>query len=135
MKLSSEELKQAILSKTNEELHDVLYVHSRDYTPEALEIAKKEFLARGVDADNLTQLSSAADVRQRHVQVQEQAPLEGYLKVVAFFFSPLFLGLPMLLAFRHYAERGARRKAREWGRWAIGGFVFYLIMGILTSLH
>ncbi len=135
MKLSSEELKQAILSKTNEELYDVLYVHSRDYTPEALEIAKREFLARGVDADNLTQLSSAADALQRDVQAREEAPLDAYLKVVAFLFSPLFLGLPMLLAFRHYAERGARRKAREWGRWAIGGFVFYLIMGILTSLH
>lgn len=135
MKLSSEELKQAILSKTNEELYDVLYVHSRDYTSEALEIAKREFLARGVDADNLTQLSSAADALQRDVQAREEAPLDAYLKVVAFSFSPLFLGLPMLLAFRHYAERGARRKAREWGRWAIGGFVFYLIMGILTSLH
>jgi hypothetical protein len=135
MKLSSEELKKAILSKTNEELYDVLYVHSIDYTPEALEIAKREFLARGVDADTLTRLSSAAEVLQRHVQAREEAPLDGYLKVVAFLFSPLFLGLPMLLAFRHYAERGARRKAREWGRWAIGGFVFYLILGIVTSLH
>jgi hypothetical protein len=135
MKLSSEELKQAILSKTNEQLYDVLHVHSADYTPEALEIAKSEFLARGMDADTLTQLSSAADVLQRHKQVQEEAPLEGYLKVIAFFFSTLFFGLPMLLAFRHYAERGARRKTREWGRWAIAGFFFYFLMGFLASRH
>jgi hypothetical protein len=70
MKLLSEELKRAILSKTNEELYDVVYVHSTDYTPEALEIAKREFIARGVDAHTLTQLSSAADLRQE----QEQAP-------------------------------------------------------------
>jgi hypothetical protein len=37
-----------------------------------------------VDAHTLTQLSSAADLRQEHEQAQEQAPLEGYLKVVAF---------------------------------------------------
>jgi hypothetical protein len=135
MKLSSEELKQAILSKTDEELYDVLHVHSTDYTPEALEIAKREFLARGMDADTLTQLSSAADVLQRHKQAQEEAPLEGYLKVIAFFFSTLFFCLPMLLAFRRYAERGARRKAREWGRWALAGFVFYLIVGLAVSRH
>jgi hypothetical protein len=106
-----------------------------DYTTEALEIAKSEFLARGMDADTLTQLSGAADVLQRHKQAQEEAPLEGYLKVIAFFFSTLFFGLPMLLALRHYAERGARRKTREWGRWAVAGFFFYFIMGFLASRH
>jgi hypothetical protein len=133
MKLSSEELKQAILNKTNEELYDVLHVHSANYTPEALEIAKREFLARGLDSDTLTQLSSTADVLQKHKEAQEQAPLEGHLKVIAFFFSTLFFGLPMLLAFRHYAERGARRKTREWGKWAVAGFFFYFIMGLLLA--
>jgi hypothetical protein len=128
MKLLSEELKRAILSKTNEELYDVVYVHSTDYTPEALEIAKREFIARGVDAHTLTQLSSAADLRQEHEQAQEQAPLEGYLKVVAFFFSTMFLGIPVLLAYNYYYERGARRKAREWVRWAAGGFFFFFIV-------
>jgi hypothetical protein len=138
MKLLSEELKQAILSKTNEELYDVVYVHSTDYTPEALEIAKREFIARGVDAHTLTQLSSAADLRQEHEQAQEQAPLEGYLKVVAFLFSTLFLGIPVLLAYNHYVNRGARRKAREWIGWAAGGFFFFFgvpaLLGLIMAL-
>jgi hypothetical protein len=87
MKLSSEELKQAILSKTNEELYDVLHVHSTDYTPEALEIAKREFLARGMDADTLTQLSSAADVLQRHKQAREPNSVIRILRGFAAFLA------------------------------------------------
>ena len=134
MKLSSENLKQAISSKTNEQLYDVLHVHSADYTPEALEIAKREFLARGVDAHTLTQLSSAADVLQKQEQAQEQAPLEGYLKAVAFLSSTFCLGIPVLLAYNHYVARGARRKASEWLRWAAGGFFFFVIIPVLLAL-
>jgi hypothetical protein len=135
MKLpSSEELKQAILSKTNEELYDAVYVHSTDYTPEALEIAKREFLARGMDAETLTQLSGAADALQRHKQAQEQAPLDWYLKIVAFLFSSVFLGIPALLAYNYYFERGARRKAREWAGWAVGGFFLLVIFPGLLAL-
>ena len=80
------------------------------------------------------QLSSAADVLQKHEQAQEQAPLDGYLKAVAFFFSTLFIGIPVLLAYNYYVQRGARRKASEWIRWAAGGFFFFYLVPILLAL-
>ena len=134
MKVSSEEVKQAILRKTDEELYDVLYVHSGNYTPEAIEIAQKEFLARRVDADTLTQFSSAAKVLQRQEQANEEAPLDGSLKIVAFIVSGLFLGIPALLVYNRYVARGARRKAHEWGTCALAGFVLFVVLPLLLKI-
>ena len=56
------------------------------------------------------------------------------LRVVAFFTSTVGLGIPAILAHRHYVELGARGKARDWGRWALFGFVFYFALGILFRM-
>ncbi len=128
MRLSREELKKAISNKTDEELHDILYVHSGDYSPEAVEIARDEFLIRKVDAPTLESLSNAGEGLRRC----EEAPLEWPLRIIAFLFSTTFLGIPVLLAHRHYVEQGSRRKAREWGRWGLYGFAFYIALSIVT---
>ena len=59
MSLSPEDLKLAMSNKSNEELYDILYAHSEDYTTDALEIAKEEFLGRKLDAPTLRSLSTA----------------------------------------------------------------------------
>jgi hypothetical protein len=130
MKLSQEELKQAISSKSNEELYDMPYVHSGDYTKDALEIARAEFATRKVEAPALADLATSGDELRR----REEAPLGWGLRIVAFFVSTAFLGIPVLLAHRRYVERGAKRKARDWSRWAMLGFIFYFALAIVTLI-
>jgi len=131
MRLSRKELKKTISNKTDNELYDILHVHSRDYSPEAIEVARDEFLVRKVDTPTLESLGSAGEA----MRTREEAPLEWSLRIIAFFFSTAFLGIPVLLAYRHYIEHGSRRKAREWGRWGLFGFAFYLALSIITYIQ
>jgi len=72
----------------------------------------------------LTSVSSVVEAQKR----LEEAPLEWPLRILAFFVSTVLLGIPVLLAHRHCVEKGAKRKARQWGRWALAGFVFYVMV-------
>jgi hypothetical protein len=127
MSLSREDLKQAMSNKTSEELFDIVYAHSADYTADALEIAKEELIDRKLDAPTMSSLDGAAT----EVRAREEAHLEWPLRIVAFLFSTIFLGIPVILAHRHFVEQGARRKAREWGRWGLLGFAFYFVISII----
>jgi hypothetical protein len=41
---------------------------------------------------------------------------------------------PVIVAHRNYVEQGARRKAREWARWGLFGFLFYFALSVLAYL-
>jgi hypothetical protein len=127
MSLSIGELKKAMSDKTDEELYDIL-AHSKDYTEDANEIANEEFRSRKLDAATLSSLGTGMVEEQRQ---REEAPLSWILSMVAFFFSTLFFGIPVILAHRYFVERGARRKAREWKQWALFGFFFYVALFVL----
>jgi hypothetical protein len=130
MGASVDDLKRVMANKTDEELYDVLYGHSGDYTLDAIEAAKQEFNSRNLNAPTLNTISTAVAERK---QTEEQSLEWGY-RILAFFISTLMLGIPVLLAHRHYVEKGAKRKAREWGRWALFGFVFYIVLGIVRTV-
>lgn len=117
-------------NKTDEALYDVLHGHPDDYTADAIEAAKQEFASRNLTAPTLSTLGSVVE-GQKQV---EDAPLEWPLRILAFFISTLFLGIPVLLAHRHYVEKGARRKAREWARWGLFGFLFYFVVSVLRFM-
>jgi hypothetical protein len=117
-------------NKTDEELYDILYVHSGDYTAAALESAREEFAGRKLDAPTLNNFGAAAE-RLRSV---EASHLSWPLRIFAFLFSTWGFGIPAVLAHRHYVEQGARLKAREFGRWALLGFTFYLVFFIITTI-
>jgi hypothetical protein len=127
MTTSVDDLKKVMSNKTDEQLYDVLHGHPEDYTSDALEAAKQEFVSRNLSAPILTSLSTAVEGQKR----AEEAPLGWSLRILAFFTSTVFLGIPVLLAHRHYVEKGARRKARDWGRWALFGFLFYFVASVL----
>ena len=126
MGLSAEELRNVMARKTDEELYDVVHAHAPDYTAEAIEAAKRELSSRNLDVPRLTELGTVVAGKLK----QEDAPLEWPMRIVAFFISTMFLFIPLVLAHRHYVERGARRKARDWARWAGLGFVFYLFAAV-----
>ena len=116
-----------MLGKTDEELYDMLQGHPDDYTADALEAAKQEFSSRNLAPQSVENFNIAVE-KQKQV---EEAPLEWPLRIIAFFFSTVFLGIPVLWAYTHYVEAGATRKAREWGRWALLGLLFYFVLGTL----
>ena len=127
---SQEDLKRTMQSKTDEELYSLLHLHSQDYTLEATNAASEEFSRRQPDAPTISRVVAAAEKREK----DQKAPLSWGLRAAAFFVSSAFLFIPVLLAHRHFVEKGERRKAREWARAAIYGFVFYCALGILIRL-
>ena len=124
---SVDDLKKVMANKTDEELYDVLHGHPDDFTADAIEAAKEEFTSRDLTAQMLSNFSTAVEAQQR----VEDAPLEWPLRIVAFFISTVAFGIPVILAHRHYVEKGARRKAREWARCGLFGFFFYFVMSVL----
>jgi hypothetical protein len=85
MSVSVEELKRVMANKTDEELYDVLYGHSNDFTRDAVEIAQQEFSFRNLDPPTLSNLETAVEQQRR----LEEAPLEWPLRILAFFTSTL----------------------------------------------
>jgi hypothetical protein len=130
MSVSAEDLKRVMANKTNEELYDVVYGHSNEYTADAVEAAKLELRSRNLDPQTVGNLSTAVEERKQ----VEKAPLGWGYRILAFFISTIFFAIPVLLAWRHYVEKGERRKARDWGRWALYGFTFYLAVAVLKVL-
>ena len=130
MSVSAEDLKRRVANKTDEELYDMLYGHSNEYTADAVEAAKLEFHSRNLDPRTVSNLSTAV----KETKQLEEAPLGWGYRILAFFVSPIFFAIPVILAHRHYVEKGDRRKAREWGRWALYGFVFYFAVAVLRVL-
>jgi hypothetical protein len=130
MTTSVDELRRVMANKTDAELYDVLYRRSDDYTADAFEMAKQEFASRHLTAPTLSSLSAAVE-GQKGV---EEAPLEWHLRIVAFFISTVALGIPVIVAHRHYIEQGASRKAREWARWGLFGFLFYFVVSVLRFM-
>jgi hypothetical protein len=130
VRLSSENLKEMMSGKTDQELYDILHAHSQDYTPEAIEVAKEEFHHRQLDATTISTVATAVEKARE----KEDAHLSNPLRVLAFIISTVGFFIPVLLANRHFVEKGERRKAQEWARWAIYGFVFYFALGLLSWL-
>lgn len=81
--LSPEQLKETMLGKADDELYATLYIHSNEYTPEAINAARAEFDRRQLAAP--TANTVAADIER--VQQQQQTPLSVPLRVVAFLVS------------------------------------------------
>jgi hypothetical protein len=64
MEVSRDALKRAMANKSDRELYDVLYVHSSDYTLEALDVAKDEFVRRKMSPESFAQQIGAAAGQQ-----------------------------------------------------------------------
>ena len=61
MEILTKNLKKTIRSKADEELYDILYAHSQDYTLEALGAAWDEFRHRQLDAPPISRIAASAD--------------------------------------------------------------------------
>ena len=123
-------LKEVMSNKTDGELFAILHAHPGDYTAEAIVAASEEFNHRSPSQRDIDTFTVAAESEREAAGTH----LGWGLRILAFFISPVFFFIPVLLAHRHFMESGERQKAREWGRFALYGFVFYLAAGILVRL-
>jgi len=130
VRYAPENLQENMSGKTDEELYDILYTHSQDFTADTIEAAKAEFSHRQLDATKLSSIAAAVET----VREKKNAHLTWPLRIVAFLVSSAILFIPAILAHRHYVEKGETCKAREWARWAIYGFVFYCLLGVLSRV-
>ena len=130
MKPSLDSLKNAMSNKSDDELCDILYVHREEFEAEAVRAAQDELERRGLNAETLTRLRGIAEEHKKF----ENDRLGWRFRLVAFFISTVALGIPAILAHRHYTELGARGKARDWSRWALFGFMFYLAIGVVFRM-
>jgi hypothetical protein len=121
---------ETISSKSDEDLYDILFIHSQDYTRDTIEAAGEEFRRRNLDAPAHSDV--VADIKK--VRETEEAHLSQTDKALAFVFSTVFVGVPALLAHRHFIEKGEKTKAREWAKWALFGFLFYCVLGVLIRV-
>lgn len=130
MGLPHESLQEQMSIKSAQDLYDIVHFHSQDYLPETIEAAHSELSRRQLDAPTLSSIVEAAEKERE----KEEAHLSWPLKILAFFISTAILFIPVLWAYTHFVEKGERRKAREWARWAIYGFVFYCVIGLLLRM-
>lgn len=127
MKVSTEDLPEKMRNKSDEELFDIFQVHTQDWIPEAVQAARDEFNSRGLDEPKLIGIAASTEQTRK----REDARLGWFPRLLAFFISTLFLCIPVLLAHRHFVEKGEKRKAKDWAKWAFYGFLFYLGLAMI----
>jgi hypothetical protein len=66
VRYSPENLQGIMSGKTDEELYDILYTHSQNFTTDTIEAARAEFSQRHLDETKLSSIAAAAEtVREK----------------------------------------------------------------------
>jgi hypothetical protein len=123
---------EAMASRSDEELIEVVTGPVEDWEPEAVEAAQAELAKRGRTAQQ-TAYRSAPGFNSTAIPKSEGPPLDGAMKFAA---TVLGLGLSVvgvLLALgvmSNWTKKGERRRGAEFVTWTVGGAVvsFLLMM-------
>ncbi|MCD2425359.1 hypothetical protein LQ567_21425 [Niabella pedocola] len=120
------DFKAVMKEQTDAELMRILSVREDLFLPEALQAAKAEFDNRNL-SQNTNIISKEAD---EAVQARAAAPLDRYLKFLAF----LFPGIIQLVFMGVFEADGYHRKAAELSKWTVFGTGFYLLSAFLAII-
>lgn len=141
MRLSSEELGKIMSAKTDEELRDIIFVHSQDYTADAIQVARTEFNNRHLESP-----PEGVAIATEELQTGPAETLGWTLKAIAFLLGMAFVFLSLvspaaiilfvslLLVNVGFVRKGQKRKASEWARWAFGGFLSNEALRLVSAL-
>lgn len=124
------ELRERYGSYSNQRLLLIVH-HKKQYTPEAVKIARGELAERNISAEELDTFYDEQEAREIAAQALAAVPLNKYEKALFFFlwFMPWFLGRALRL---NYEEDGLMLKERQSRNYALAGFVSLLIDGIVS---
>lgn len=112
---------QVMSKKSDEELLRILS-QPEDYQPPALEAAQNEFGKRGLPTDRIEIIRQQAEQRLKAKEVKANQSLETHWKIVAFTL-PTLIHIVFSAVFK---ANGYDRKTREFVRWTLFGFCFYI---------
>ena len=127
---SVDELKERYSSWSNGRLLGVLH-NKEEYTAEAIEVARAELGQRNITTDDVDVFLEEMEQRRMAVNIRSSTPLTFGEKARYFFFwfVPLFLGRSFRI---HYRKDGFLMKDKQSHSFAIAGFAFLLLVGIVT---
>ena len=115
------ELRERYGSYSNQRLLFIVH-QKKQYTQEAVEIARAELAERNISAEDLDAFYDEQEARSIAEQALAAVPLNKYEKTLFFFlwFMPWFLGRALRL---NYEEDGLMLKERQSRIYALAGFV------------
>jgi hypothetical protein len=123
---------QEMIRRTDAELIAIVTSDRNDYMPAAIAAAEAEVQRRGLTYEQRETLQAESVERRRQKEVKAEAPLSIGLKIFAFF-VPFFASI-VLIIMGFMVAKGYNRRAREFGRWILYGFGFYIVLWILLNV-
>ncbi|MFN8281782.1 MAG: hypothetical protein U0U67_01105 [Chitinophagales bacterium] len=122
---------EGVMSKrTDAELVKIVTGPIDDYEPSAFEAAKKEFEKRNLSLETLETVKEDLKQIQQIEEDKADEPLATHWKVLTF----IFPGLIQLMFAGTFKADGYDRKAKEFSKWTIYGFGFYVALVILIAI-
>jgi hypothetical protein len=116
--------------RTDAELVAILGSQEGDYQPAAVEAAQRVFNSRKLSAEKVSAIKVDLQQQKELADLKANEPLKFRYKIFAFFFPGAANFFVSGIAF----SEGYDRKAREWGRATLYGFVFYGSILFLTGI-
>lgn len=119
------EFKQIMASKSDADLVMIVTHLRHEYQPAAVTAAEAEIGARNFTVERFDAAYEASEYLKQQTMSRAELPLDNIFKIVA----TLLPGITFLILFMIFKAGGYERKAYEFSRWTIVGFIFY---GCLT---
>lgn len=116
--------------KSDAELFKIVIAPANNYQAAAYEAAKKEFAKRNLAEDQFDVIKQEIEQEGKIKNDKANEPLEIGWKILTF----IFPGFIQILFSGGFRINGYDRKAREFARWTIYGFGFYIGLIILIKL-
>jgi hypothetical protein len=117
----SNEFDDVMAQRTDEELIAILKSPKGDYQPAALQAAQRVFKERKLPEEKVAVINKHIAKEKAIADIKANEPLETYYKVIAFLFPGVANFLVSGIAF----SEGYGRKAKEWSRATLYGYLFY----------
>jgi hypothetical protein len=112
-------------AKTNLELYEEIF--GGEYTDQTIQAAKFELEKRNLDSVSLQKLRDEFEEEHRKKETMATEPLQWPLKLL----SLCLMGLPALLLWVHFRNKGSKRKASECWKWFMYGWVFQFLFWVI----
>jgi len=123
------ELVRKYRNTDTEELIKIAFIDKDDYQTEAVEMATKELLSRGITSESEIVLQKTQK-KIKEIGIRDTAPLETKSKVIFFicgmFFVPFFIAICFIELQKN--KRGIRKTKESW-KW------LWIGLGTMVVLH
>lgn len=125
------EFKDIMASKSDADLVMIVTHLRHEYQPAAVIAAEAEIGSRNFTVERFDAAYEASEYIKQQTQDKATAPLNNIFKILA----TLLPGITFLLLFMIFKAGGYERKAQEFSRWTIAGFIFYACIAWIIIMN